>query len=195
MRLTGRVLVTTTYLHQESADEVRDARPPDEPVTVARVEAPAPEFARFLYATVGGDWYWLGRLGWSLDEWTRWLARPGSETWVAWQRGAPAGYVELDARPADGGTHVEIAYFGLLPASIGRGIGGHLLATGLRHAWAAADRWPGLAPTTRVWVHTCTLDGPHALANYRARGMRVYRTTDAEEDLPPTPPGPWPGAR
>lgn len=33
-------------------------------------------------------------------------------------------------------------------------------------------------PTERVWVHTCTLDGPHALANYRARGLTVYRTED-----------------
>jgi hypothetical protein len=27
-----------------------------------------------------------------------------------------------------------------------------------------------------VWVHTCTLDGPHALANYEARGLRPFRT-------------------
>jgi hypothetical protein len=28
---------------------------------------------------------------------------------------------------------------------------------------------------TRVWVHTCSLDHPSALANYQARGMRLYR--------------------
>jgi hypothetical protein len=27
----------------------------------------------------------------------------------------------------------------------------------------------------RVWVHTCSRDHPAALANYQARGMRVYR--------------------
>jgi hypothetical protein len=28
---------------------------------------------------------------------------------------------------------------------------------------------------SRVWVHTCTLDGPHALANYEARGLERYK--------------------
>ena len=26
----------------------------------------------------------------------------------------------------------------------------------------------------RVWLHTCNLDGPHALANYQKRGFRIY---------------------
>jgi hypothetical protein len=48
--------------------------------------------------------------------------------------------------------------------------------------------------TTRVWLHTCTLDGPHALANYRARGFDVSREDVTVVTLPVTPPGPWPGA-
>jgi len=28
----------------------------------------------------------------------------------------------------------------------------------------------------RVWLTTCTLDGPYALPNYRARGMVPFRT-------------------
>jgi hypothetical protein len=27
-----------------------------------------------------------------------------------------------------------------------------------------------------VWLTTCTLDGPYALPNYRARGMVPFRT-------------------
>ena len=30
----------------------------------------------------------------------------------------------------------------------------------------------------RVWVHTCVYDHPAALANYEARGMRVYKIED-----------------
>ena len=56
---------------------------------------------------------------------------------------------------------MEIAYFGLLPAFHGRGSGGALLEHALRRGFELGDR---------VWVHTCTLDGPHALANYQARG-------------------------
>jgi hypothetical protein len=28
---------------------------------------------------------------------------------------------------------------------------------------------------SRVWVHTCTLDHPGALANYQARGFAIYK--------------------
>jgi len=61
---------------------------------------------------------------------------------------------------------VEIAYFGLVPQFIGRGLGGPLLTRTLEEAWK-------LGPN-RVWVHTCTLDHVAALANYKARGMVVY---------------------
>ena len=47
----------------------------------------------------------------------------------------------------------------------------------------------------RVWLHTCTLDSPPALANYRARGFRVYRSETRPRTFPETTPGPWPGAQ
>jgi hypothetical protein len=46
----------------------------------------------------------------------------------------------------------------------------------------------------RVWVHTCTLDGPAAKANYEARGFRVVSTAVEHRDTSAPPPGPWPGA-
>lgn len=75
---------------------------------------------------------------------------------------------------------MEITYFGLLPAFRGRRIGGHLLSVGTARAWDLAERWPGRPPTRRVWVHTCSDDGPHALDNYRRRGFRIFdvRTED-----------------
>jgi hypothetical protein len=57
---------------------------------------------------------------------------------------------------------------------------------GARHAWQLT--------TTRVWLHTCSLDSPHALANYQARGLRVYDITVGSEEIPDHAPGPWPGA-
>jgi GNAT superfamily N-acetyltransferase len=183
--------VHTTYLEQTDPGDLRPARPPYD-VDVIRSDVPSPEFSRFLYTAVGGDWYWLTRLNWTLDRWRKYLDRPGVETWVAWNRGTPAGYIELEGQ-ADG--NVEIAYFGLLTDFIGRGIGGYLLTFGTARAWDLPSRWPDRDATTRVWVHTCDLDGPHALANYQARGFRIYQETDKAEDLPTTPPGPWPGAR
>ncbi|MGH3325363.1 MAG: GNAT family N-acetyltransferase, partial [Streptomyces sp.] len=83
---------------------------------------------------------------------------------------------------------VEISYFGLLPAFRGRRIGGHLLSYGTARAWDLAQRWLQRPATTRVWVHTCSQDGPHALRNYERRGFRRYATEVTEEPVTPVAP-------
>ena len=185
-------LVTTWSLEQTDPDGLRQAKPPAEPVDLVRVDVPSPEFSRFLYTAVGGDWHWTDRLGWKHKRWSEWLEQPGTETWVLWSRGTPAGYVELDAQPED---QVEITCFGLLPGFLGRGLGGHMLHEAGVRAWNLAQRWPQLQPTRRVWVHTCSLDGPAALANYKARGFEVFRVEEETVEVADTPIGPWPGAR
>jgi GNAT superfamily N-acetyltransferase len=186
------VLSTITYLEQTSPDDLVPARTPAEPVEVRQAEEPSPEFHRYLYTAVGGDWHWTQKLSWDWDHWMTWLTRPGVETWVAWVRGVPAGYAALAPQP---GTEVEVENFGLLPSFTGRGIGGHLLTVALQRSWTLAERHDDLDPVKRVWLHTNTLDGPNALANYRARGLRPYRTTTEQRpDAEGAPPGPWPGA-
>ncbi|MFF8290089.1 GNAT family N-acetyltransferase [Streptomyces sp. NPDC016309] len=184
------ITVTTWSLEQTSPDDLRPAAAPSGDVRIVRAEVPSPEFSRFLYTAVGGDIRWTDRLGLTYAQWREIVERPGAETWVAYDRGTPAGYVELD--PQEDGA-VEIVYFGLVPAFRGRGIGGHLLAYGTARAWDLADRWPGRAPTKRVWLHTCSLDGEHAMGNYQRRGFRLFDTTVAEEPETANP-GPWPGA-
>ncbi|MEU4149299.1 GNAT family N-acetyltransferase [Streptomyces sp. NPDC026659] len=187
----SNVPVTTWFLEQNSsADLLPAAAPEGDAVRIVRAEVSSPEFSRFLYASVGGDIRWTDRLGWSHARWREYLERPGVETWVAYDHGTPAGFVELDAK---GDGVVEIAYFGLLPAFRGRRIGGHLLSYGTARAWDLAERWPGLAPTKRVWVHTCSWDGEFALVNYQRRGFTLYDTEVALEQEAATP-GPWPGA-
>ena len=163
--------------------ELRRVPRPDLDVTLIHARRPSPELGRFLYTAVGGPWYWTDRLSWTYQRWLEWLARPGIETWVAHVDGTPAGYFELDGTTAGS---VELAYFGLMPEVVGRGLGGWLLTKALERAWALGPR--------RVWVRTCSLDGPRALANYRARGMRVFHVETATQVLPEQPPGPWPGA-
>ncbi|MFJ8490212.1 GNAT family N-acetyltransferase [Streptomyces sp. NPDC094038] len=185
------VVVTTWSLEQTSPADLLPAAAPDGgTVGIVRAEVPSPEFSRFLYASVGGDIRWTDRLGWSHARWEQHLARPGVETWVAYDRGTPAGHVELE--PQDDGV-VEIVYFGLIPAFRGRRIGGHLLSYGAARAWDLAERWDGLPPTKRVWLHTCSLDGEHAMANYQRRGFRLF-DTKVEEEPDVSAPGPWPGA-
>lgn len=184
--------VTTWYLEQTApADLVPAAEPPaEQEVRIVLSGTPLPEFSRFLYTAVGGDVTWTDRLPWTYAEWQEHLARPGTETWVAYERGTPAGFIELQA---DGAGSVEIVYFGLIPAFRGRRIGGHLLSYGIARAWDLADRRPECEPTKRVWVHTCSKDGEYAMANYQRRGFRLYDTTVTEEPEMAAP-GPWPGA-
>ena len=136
----------------------------------------APERYRGLYRDVGGPWHWRDRLGWSDDELTAYLSRPEIIVWELEVGGESAGYFEL-RRQDDGG--VEIVYFGLVSRFIGRGLGGAMLTRAVTEAWELG--------ANRVWLHTCTLDSPRALPNYRARGFREFRretyTTDIEAPM------------
>ncbi|MBV9545699.1 MAG: GNAT family N-acetyltransferase [Chloroflexi bacterium] len=164
-------------------EDLRPSRKPAGDRCVVRAEVPSAELSHFMYTAVGGQWYWLDRLDWDYERWRQWVDRGALETWILYVSGTPAGYIELEKQPE---ANVEIAYFGLLPGFVGQGLGGYLLTFGIERAWEMG--------TKRVWVHTCSLDGPHALANYQARGRRVYYQRTQRIDLPDTSPGPWPGA-
>lgn len=178
-----RTSVTTWSLESTDPADLRRARPPRAGARLDRACRPSPELGRYLYTAVGGHWYWTDRLAWTYAQWLERLSHPRVETWLATSEGTPVGYFELDGSRAG---EVEIAYFGLLPAAIGQGFGGWLLTEAIQRAWAMG--------AGRVWVHTCTLDGPAALANYRARGLRVVNERTELVELEGEPPGPWPGA-
>jgi len=178
-----KVPVVTHHLEMSEPEALQPGRPAAAGFEIRRARVPCPELNRFLYTAVGGGWYWVDRLAWTYDQWMRWLDRPEVETWVAYADDTPAGYFELEAQP---GGHVEIVYIGLIPRFVGRGFGGALLAAAARRGWDMGAR--------RVWVHTCSLDHPGALANYLARGFRIFKEERAEVELPDRTPGPWPGA-
>ena len=149
----------------QSADELRPAREPQDDIEIKRQERPDSNLSRLLYGTVGEGWYWVDRLNWTDEEWLDYLRRPDIETWVMWSQDQPAGYFELEEEN-DGS--VKVAYFGLMPSFFGRGLGGHLLTVAVQRAWAKGAK--------RVWLHTSSRDHPYALANYQARGFRVFQT-------------------
>jgi len=166
------VQVVRTYLEMASPDALRPAPPPDARARVERVEECPPSFFRYLYIAVGGAYHWVDRLPWTNDQIRDYLATPGVSLFVLYSQGAPAGYFELK-RHAD--RSVEIAYFGLLPEFVGRGLGKYMLTEAVTIAWREGAR--------RVWLHTCTLDGPAALPNYRARGFRSFKEEEYTVDL------------
>ncbi len=173
--------VTVYYLEMTSPQQLRPKRATEPELSVIEAKLPVPAFSRFLYTAVGGDWYWIDRLSWTHADWLAWLEQPGLSTRVGYHNGSPVGYYELVTKPD---RRVDIAYFGLLPQFIGRGFGGRLLTHAVEIAW---QRQP-----SRVTLNTCTLDHPAALANYQARGFRIYREAREVRKLPDRAPGPWP---
>jgi len=160
---TVRTEVTRTYLELTSPDRLVPAACPEPGFRVEAVSGCPSSFYRFLYAEVGRAYHWLDRIEWTDDEIRAHLDREEISLHVLYGGGAPAGYYEL-RRCEDGST--EIAYFGLLPEFIGRGLGKYLLTCAAREAFLTAKR---------VWLHTCTLDDPAALPNYQKRGFSPFR--------------------
>jgi GNAT superfamily N-acetyltransferase len=153
-----------TYLEMTDPSQATGESADPDGVALARETSFAPSLWRHLYTEVGRDYHWVDRLGWTDSEIAAYLADPRTELWILREAGEIAGYFELRRDP---NGDVEIAYFGLLPAYVGRGLGRYLLTRAVERAWAAG--------ATRVWVHTSSLDHSSALSNYLARGFNVWK--------------------
>lgn len=156
--------VTRTYLQLLSQAQFVPAFLAETHVRLDRVTDCPVSLFRTLYREVGRSYHWVDRLEWTDDQIQTYLSCQDLELWVMYDGISPAGYFELLRHEDDS---VEIAYFGLLPKFIGRGLGKHLLSCAVGRAWAAG--------ANRVWLHTCTLDDPAALPNYRKRGFAPFK--------------------
>ena len=156
--------VVTYYLEMNTINELN---PKTESRGLEVIEAEIKNFRlnRFLYQYVGEPWKWTDKLTHTDEKWKTYSESPMVSTYVAYYRGAIAGYYELQNTSSD---DVEITYFGLAEDFIGRGFGGYLLTCAIKAAWSLPD-------AKRVWLHTCSLDHPSALQNYKARGFKVYK--------------------
>jgi ribosomal protein S18 acetylase RimI-like enzyme len=154
------VEVTRTFVEMRDPSQLqRKNLPPGEARFIRCRPCPVSHY-RELYRRVGESWHWKDRNAWSDARLAENLARPNVHVWELQVGGELAGYFELEEQD---GPVVEIVYFGLTPEFIGRGYGGAMLTKAVDEAWALGAK--------TVWLHTCTLDSPHALANYKARGF------------------------
>lgn len=160
----------TTYLHMTDYSQFNPTFVYQDGVYVMEMVQSDIEFYRFLYQSVGKHWRWRERL--TVDDITLQTELDKAHTYVMYVDGAPAGYIELGE--VDETDSMEIVYFGLREPFIGRGLGKHLLSYGIQQAWNLNAE--------RVWVHTCNLDAPQALSNYKKRGFQIYDVT--EEPMP-----------
>lgn len=155
--------VTTYYLEMTKVTQLK-TKPRPENLLISEVEIKNYRFNRFLYQLIGEPWHWTDKLSQSPEQWQEYAHADNLRTWVAYSKGSIAGYFELQKQEDNA---VEIVYFGLAPDFLNQGFGGYLLSHAIEAAWA----WGNVS---RVWVHTCSLDHPYALANYQGRGMRIY---------------------
>lgn len=153
----------TTYLEMTDPKQLRPSSQKEKNVRIRRMDQIDVQAYRDLYRAVGEKWCWRDRLVMSTQELTAILARESTILYVLYVGDAPAGYVELQHDP----LATEIVYFGLREEFHGRGLGKYLLSYGIQKAWEIG--------TKRVWLHTCNLDGPYALANYQKRGFTIYQ--------------------
>ena len=164
-------MLITTYLEMTSRSDFAPAFSRASDIEIVKMEMPDLGFYKILYQSVGEEWAWRDRLQMSNAELRRILASANTQVHIMYVSGSPAGYVELYRHDDDS---VEVAYVGLRRDYMGRGLGKHLLSYGVARAWEMDAK--------RVWLHTCNLDGPHALTNYQKRGFRIYKVV--EEPMP-----------
>jgi len=164
MNTPAKLECTITYLEMRAPPT--DPGPPVPAVKLAlmRAEQPSVAFYRFLYETVGSPWMWYERNRLGDNELSAIISDPGVEIYVLYVGGAPAGFSELDLRRL---PEIELAYFGLMPEFIGRGLGPYLLR------WTIDQAWTNTAK--RLRVNTCNLDHPRALGLYQRCGFVAYK--------------------
>lgn len=171
-----QAMETVWHLEMRRRDQLKPAPESIPAIEMKRVTIPCPELNYGLYSMVGRPWKWTDRHLWPRQKWIDHVNNPHLHTWIGYVEGTPIGYAEIEA---DDRADVEIRSFGLLQSFIGKGFGKRFLSRALEVAW---DR-----PASRVWLHTCSFDHPHALANYQARGLELFKTEQQLKYFPDEP--------
>lgn len=167
----GKIAAVVTHLEMQEPP-AREAPPARADVGVARVDHPGADWYRDIYRNVGEDWLWFSRRKMSRAELEAIIHHRDVEVFALERAGAAIGLLELDFRVAG---NCELAFFGIIPSEIGRGLGRFLMEHAIARAWSR--------PIQRFWVHTCTLDHPGALAFYIRSGFTpVNRQIEIADD-------------
>lgn len=155
--------VTTYYLNMTHPEQLKEKVAPRPNLSVQHSSVPMGILNQFFYLNVGQNYGWTDSANWTAEQWQSYAEQDNISLYIGYEQGTPFGYFEL----IDHNESIEIICFGLLPQFVGKGLGGYLLSEALKTAWSKTSE--------RVWLHTCSLDHPNALANYQARGLSIYK--------------------
>ena len=163
--------VAVYYLEMLSPSQ-RNVPPPRDGLMVLHAQSPSVPYYRFLYDAVGQDYHWLSRRKLSDDDLAVILDDPRNEVYVLYVDGSPAGFAELNCHDE---KEVELVQFGLMPAFIGQGLGKWFLQWTVDKVWSRRPK--------RFWLHTCTMDHPAAVPNYKRAGFVQYKEESVRREL------------
>lgn len=168
-----RIPMVVTFLEMKDKPAAIMPPPPKGKVAILRANNPPVHFYRYLYDTIGDEYYWVDRRKLSDDALGAIVQHPEVELFVLYTDGSPAGMAELDMREKGVG---QLAYFGLMPEAVGKRLGYFFLYHAVANAWAH--------PISKLLVNTCTLDHPRALPLYQRLGFVPYSREDRYIELP-----------
>jgi GNAT superfamily N-acetyltransferase len=165
----GKIAAVVTYLEMLE----RPAHAKTSSVRLREIKDPDLNWYRDVFRRAGEHWLWWSRLEMSDVQLSAVLNAATTDLFIAQREGAEVGMAELDrSKPGE----VEIAFFGLYGEALGKSLGRPFMDALLERAWEGS--------TSRVWVHTCTLDSPVALPFYVKCGFKPYKRAIEVADDP-----------
>ena len=154
------------YLEIKSLEGFNEVKKPSENYSVTLVNSVDFQLNKFFYKNVGKKYKWIDRLTWTDQNWIDYVSDKKLYTYILRDKNELVGYFELifyqDSRES------EIAYLGILEEYYGNKLGGYLLSEAIKQSFSLGS--------SRIWVHTSSLDHKNALKNYVARGMKIFKS-------------------
>ena len=154
------------YLEISFKDNFEKKQKPSEDYLIQLIEPSNFELNKFFYKQIGKNYQWIDRLVWTNNDWIKYVSNKNLKTFVLKKNGNLVGFFELIFNKEVSDS--EIAYLGILEEYFNKGCGGYLLSEAIRKSFENGAK--------RVWVHTCSLDHPNAIENYKSRGMKIFKT-------------------
>ena len=152
------------YFEITSIKNLKGKNKPSDKIFLELLDNKNFELNKFYYKQIGKKHQWVDRLAWNEKDWIKYTTNENLKTYILKEDEELVGYFELIFDK----NECEIAYFGILKEYIGKSLGGYLLSEAIKIGFEKKMK--------RIWVHTCSLDHQNAILNYKARGMKIFKT-------------------
>ncbi len=154
------------YLQIHNFNNLISKAKPSEDYEIELVKPTDFKLNKFFYKQIGKKHQWVDRLVWTDNDWIKYVSNLNLKTYVLKKKNDLVGFFELIINTEV--NESEIAYLGILEEYFSKGCGGYLLTEAIKKSFKEGVQ--------RVWVHTCSLDHPNAIKNYKSRGMKIFKT-------------------